>query len=267
MRTLPIVIAAVTLQASALHAQQYKRTPGDTLRYRETSRMTTSADGPTGAATINIESSGLIVITFLRGDSARVWYDSINAKIDSPMGDLGGDLARQMVNQPFTLRFLPDGTVETVSAPSMQGPAGGMVAQNAFHEWFPKLPAGLAIGSAWQDTVKTEMSPMPELKVNATTLRRFRVARDSTVAGLRVFVIETTGTSETTSTGSMSGMNIVSTLKGEFTGTILYAPNPGIVVGRASLTKMEGVTEMSGAMSMTMPQRSTMDARLELVRK
>jgi hypothetical protein len=267
MRCTSVVLAALCLQAASLNAQQYRRTPGDTLRYRETSRITTQSDSPNGSVSIGIESSGLLSIAFLPADSARVWYDTITTKIDSPMGDMGGDVARQLMKKPFTIRFGPNGSVETVSAPSIQSPGGPMIMQNAFHEWFPRLPAAIAIGTVWQDTLKGEISPMPELTTKSTSIRHFRVARDSTVSGLRVLVIETTGTTETSGGGSMGGVTVTSNLKGDFTGVILYAPNPGIIVARISQSKMDGTTEMSGSMSMSMPQRSQIESRVELIRK
>ena len=267
MRCTSVFLAALCLQAATLNAQQYRRTPGDTLRYRETSKITTQSDSPNGAMTIGIESSGLISIAFLPADSARVWYDTIHTRIDSPMGDIGGEFARQLMKKPFTIRFGPNGSVETVSSPFVQSPGGPMAMQNAFHEWFPKLPARIAVGTVWQDTLKGEMSPMPELTTKSTSIRRFRVARDSTVSGLRVFVIETTGTTETSGGGNMGGITVTSNLKGEFTGVILYAPNPGIIVARTSQSRMDGTTEMSGSVSMSMPQRSLIESRVELIRK
>jgi hypothetical protein len=108
---------------------------------------------------------------------------------------------------------------------------------------------------------------MPGLTANSTSIRGFRVARDSSAFGMRVFVIETTITQEMKSSGEMSGIVVNSTMKGEFSGTILFAPNPGIIVGRSSSGSMEGITEMSGAMSMSLPSRSQMEARSELVRR
>jgi hypothetical protein len=142
-----------------------------------------------------------------------------------------------------------------------------MMMQIAFHKWFPKLPGAIAVGTVWQDTLKGEISPTPEFTTNSTSIRRFRVARDSTVSGMRVLVIETTDTTETSGGGSMGGITVTSNLKGELTGVILYAPNPGIIVARTTQSKMDGTTEMSGAMSMSMPQRSQLESRVELIRK
>jgi hypothetical protein len=122
MRYTSVVLAVLCLQSTTLNAQQYRRTPGDTLRYRETSKMTTQSDSPNGSVSIGIESSGQISIAFLPADSARVWYDTIHTKIDSPMGDIGADLARQLIKKPFTIRFGPNGSVETVSSPFIQSP-------------------------------------------------------------------------------------------------------------------------------------------------
>jgi hypothetical protein len=79
-----------------------------------------------------------------------------------------------------------------------------MMMQNAFHEWF-LLPGNIAIGTVWQDTLKGEISHAGihhEIDLDPT----FRVARDSTVSGMRVLVIETAGTTETSGGGTMGGL-------------------------------------------------------------
>jgi hypothetical protein len=141
-----LLISACLLPAT-LHAQKYARTPGDTLRYRETSKITSSSETPNGPITMVMETGGLVSLAFFTGDTARVWYDSLMTKMDSPMGNIGDEYVQQMLKKPFTLRFLPNGNVELVSAPSIQGPTGSIaMMQNGFHEWFPKLPANLTIG-------------------------------------------------------------------------------------------------------------------------
>ena len=266
------VVIALCLRAGGVAAQetaqQYKRVRTDTLRYRETTKQTTQSDMPTGAINVNVDLSGVIALAFMRGDTARMWYDSVNARIDSPMGDVGGDLANQLVRKPFVLRFSPNGRVRTISAPLVESPAGPSMMERGFSEWFPRLPAKpLAVGTEWQDTAVENLQPAPGMKTTKTTVMRYRVTGDSTTAGLKVLVIDVVGTAETKGTGSMGTVTMNSTGKTEINGIILFAPDPGVMVSRTTRTKEDSKSEMSGRATMSLPSHTQQETRIELIRK
>jgi hypothetical protein len=249
-------------------AQQYKRARIDTLRYRETTKQTTQSDMPNGAINVNVDLNGVVALAFMRGDTARMWYDSVNAKIDSPMGDVGGDLANQLVRKPFMLRFSPNGRVRLISAPAVESPAGPSMMERGFSEWFPRLPAKpLAVGTEWQDTAVENLQPAPGMKTTKTTVMRYKVTGDSTAAGLKVFVIEAVGTSESKGTGSMGAVTVNNTGNTEINGTILFAPDPGIMVSRTTRTKEDSKSEMSGRATMSLPSHTQLESRIELIKK
>src|SRR5262245_58858756 len=115
-----LVVSALCLQAPAARAQQYSHKPGETLHYRQVSKITNQADGPNGPINLESTSNALITVAFLPGDTARIWYDSLDTNIDSPVGKAASPYLRQMVGNPFLIQFRPNGDVIPLTTPTVE---------------------------------------------------------------------------------------------------------------------------------------------------
>jgi hypothetical protein len=93
MPRLTILLGMAVMAAAPVFAQDgrpatYARAPGDTLRFREITHGSSTLEAPRGTLAISSEHDATVAITFLRGDTARAWYEALVLAVQSPQGDV-----------------------------------------------------------------------------------------------------------------------------------------------------------------------------------
>jgi hypothetical protein len=233
-----IALSLASTVASQGQGQAARPSAGDTLRYRQTMTMRSETEVPgSGMMTMKMDQSSRMAIAFATGDTVRVWFDSIAAKMTSPMGEMALPLDA-MLNKPFVLTMSSGGDLKLISSPPM--PSGDMgITQpdpKSFGFNFQRPPGALTIGQSWTDTTESKLSAEPG-GITGRTITTYRVASDTTLAGERALIIETTGTTSTGGAQVISGMNVQVTSTGETLGRTFLSRSRDIVLQQSTSTK------------------------------
>lgn len=244
---------AVTAQAAA-----YRRTPGDTLRFREVTTSEITLRTPRGDLPMRSGHDALIAVTFLPGDSARAWYDGLTLEASGPAGTQR-PATRAALRQPFTLAFDARGNVRTLAAPTFPASFRGITdLTHQFDDFFLRLPAQpLRVGLAWTDSVARRDSARSRY-TRTTGVAHYRVERDTTVGTRRGVVIAMRQTVRIENGGPVEGQPLTaeSVLEGGDEGVFVYAPSEGRILGRTRTGEVRGtVTFRGGPQPVAMEQR------------
>jgi hypothetical protein len=250
MRHLLVLVAAALVPA-ALHAQapEYRRPPGDTLRYREVTRAVSEITTPQGKMTLRSDHAARIAVAFAAGDTARAWYEALALRSDFPGGERVPQTA-PLLRRPFVLTLGARGELATLSVPAF--PAE--VAESAdlthqFNDFFLKLPAvPLRRGAEWTDTTRTEATNAAGMTLRTTRIGSYRVRGDTTIGGTRAVVIEARMRNRLVSSGPSPtpGMKLNALREGTETGTMVFAPATGRMMRRARTGTLSGHVEFVG---------------------
>lgn len=255
--------------AAAQETPAYRRTPGDTLHFREviTGQVSiTSAQGSAGATTSH---DALIALTFLGGDTAQAWFEEISLGIETG-GQSMNPPSDPLLDRPYTLRFTERGHVQTTKVPEFPAQYGQMAdLARQFDDFFLRLPAQpLRAGLTWSDTVTMRDSTSETQMRRMRRIGRYRVTGDTTIAGERAMVIGATLETEIEATTPTPGQAAPARaeLGGSETATFFFAPDGGRFLGRVREGQIAGVIRLGGANGMEMKQRLAYTSRIEAVR-
>jgi hypothetical protein len=233
-------------------AVSYARVPGDTLAFRESTTIDGASRGPAGSVSMFVSFDAGISVAFLTADSVHAWYDSLAVSTRGRSGSRTADVA-SVLRQPFVLRMLPKGRVQTLRSPTMPT----MVRELAefrpqFEDFFPRLPPGeLAVGVIWADTIERDGGTGTS-RFSFRRVNRYRVEDDTVVAGepaVRVRIV-TQVRMERSAPLQRAGYTAHLTLSGTESGVALLT-RTGRLIRRERSGTVEGKLAYQGGPSPT----------------
>lgn len=234
-----IVTAALagllSLPATALGAQ----TEGGSLAhgvpanpsatYHIADTLVTSMNTPTGAMQVDITTSATVATAFAADpDGVRVTatLQGLSMTMANPM--MGSQTLEPEATGDFVFVMDPQGTVNVLSTPEIDGPAGSTSAVTGMpYELFPHLPGTAAQpGDSWSNTV-SRTQETPEASVTTTTVYTYTLVGDTVVDGRTLVKIAIAAEVETQGTVDMGGMSADQTITGTDTGFALWDMQAG----------------------------------------
>lgn len=257
------------LPAQSWEPSTYRRTAGDTLRFREVTRGEISVTGPQGTLVARTTHEALIALTFGAGDTALAWFEEISLGLDAGAQSMRPAMGA-LIRRPYTLLFTERGHVRTIESPDLPleiAQVSDLARQ--FDDFFLRLPREpLREGFTWSDTVAISDS------TSETDLRRmqrvgsYRVSGDTVIAGERAVVIDATLETTIDATAAAAGQPepAHAELGGSEQATFFFAPGPGRLLGRVRQGEIAGVITIGGRSGVEMRQRHTYTSRIEAVR-
>lgn len=260
MRTFA-AFAAGLLFANPIAAQRpvYRLSAGDTLRYREITESHVELRTPQRPVTITSQHDGTVVVVRERGDTALAWYQQLTLSSASPYGEKRPNTASAL-RQPFRLILKSNGAVTLVSAPTFAAEIAEQTdLSHQFDDFFISVPAAaLRPAVAWSDTLEVSRSAEGDGQEHSESrhIRRFRVLRDTVVAGAPAVVIAVDQEMEIQSSSPMKNqpVTIETRLQGKEQGFAVFATRAGRLLARERRGHLEGQQVLRGqARDMTVP--------------
>lgn len=244
-------IAVLPALVTPLAAQQatYRWSPKDTARYHEITEATMVLQLPARVVTINTRHDAVIALMREAGDTLTAWYEVLTLSRTGPQGE-SQTPTNGALHLPFRLAVTRSGRVTTVAAPTF--PAE--VATHAdltreFEDFFISLPtAALKPQAAWADTVLSSKAASPAETYESRHIRRYRVVRDTVIAGGAAVVIALEQDVTLRSSGPIqNGVATVAThLEGSETGTAVFSPATGRFIARMRKGHLAGEQVFTG---------------------
>ena len=150
------------------------------------------------------------------------------------------------ISGPVVFSLDRRGTPTLESQPEVTGSSASFFQPlEVAHMFFPRLSGRAAHpGDTWTDTIHFESSRQ-EGDLAYTTVLKYAVAGDTVVAGRSLLKIAVEGTAESTTSGSVGGMDFSQKVSGDVTGWVLWD------VERALMTEMFGSTDANGTMDVS----------------
>lgn len=197
----PPVIARVTvlgaalalmLPAGVMGQEPYRRTPGETLRYREITVDTSVTQFPGGELLFFLRTESALRITFRGGDSAEARYEALRVEMGSPQGSLAPAISPAEW-APFVLRVEGSGRVVVDSLPEVEAEVAQVFDPRfQFEDFLVTIPPGeLVTGRRWADTVGSETTAQVGTWSRSQIIRRYQVVGDTIAPECRCTMIWT----------------------------------------------------------------------------
>lgn len=148
----------------------------------------------------------------------------------------------------FVLRLSPEGEVELVSGPDLppevlQMGSGG----NLFTDFFLRLPNELVEpGASWSDTIRND-DDVEGARTTSESVVQSTFRGDTTIAGHRLWVIESTKVTTVVVEGDMQGMSMRNELSGSIAERTLWDPARRVMYSNSSSGTMSGTVSIPGA--------------------
>lgn len=261
----------LVLLAPAASAQnQYARTPGDTLRYHESTDVDITVDAPQGTFDLEAASRGSLALTFATADSVRAWFTELNVSSTSPMGSQAPN-TDDVIHEPFTLRFAADGRVEAVETPTVPAALRTISdVRRQFEDFFFILPEEeLHEGYSWEYEVSVEDVRDGEGTHSFTKTGTFTVVGDTTLDGRHALVItgDLNSTLDVTMSDASNDVTVTNAFSGIERNRIAFDPEEGVMVLRERQADLSGTSEYEGGpMPMSLRQQIQYDSEIRLQR-
>jgi len=243
------LVALCMLASSNRSAGQTTYAAGrDTMRYREVTETDIRVTTPQGE--IPMKGNHVATVGFMRlpGDTAKAWYEALDVSMTGPQGDQRPATA-EVLRSPFTLHMDARGRVRLISAPTFPASFEGITdLTHQFDDFFVRLPAqSLRLGLAWQDT-STMLDSTADKSIWRRAIARYRVERDTVVAGTPAFVISVkqTVTMRSDAPVPSQGAHLHGVHSGTDDGIAVFAPSTGRLLGRRRTGGMSGDLTMTG---------------------
>lgn len=247
-RTIRIaLLAAASLALAAMDAAaQYRRLPGDTLRYREENETNATLRADEGTFPLTTSQASVVAVTFPRDGEAVAWFDSLAIRSSSIAGD-AAPATGAVLGRPYVLRFGPRGYAATVRTPQFpESFAGVSDLAKQFDDFFLPLPAEpLRAGLEWRDSVTSVDSATAGTRGSLTRVGTYRVRGDTTVAGVRGLVVESVVRLHVVTDAGATDERpaLRSELLGEERGVAVFDPR-GVMLSRRRAAGMTGDVTM-----------------------
>jgi hypothetical protein len=247
-----LAMAAAAWPAGPAGAQvaEYRRTIGDTLRYRNVTKMEGMVHGAAGDEPFNLSRTATFAFTFAGGEDVTAWYDTLAIETS---GSLAGEKSRleALVRAPFHLRMAPNGRVLTVKAPDLPR-AARLFAElpPQLDDFFPRLPVSgkMPIGTTWTDTSTRSESDSAGHHLLIRRIGHSRAVRDSIVDGVSTVVITQHVMVSMTSSAPMRTQPYVAALSltGDEDGVALFSVAEGRLISRDRSGELRGQVTYRG---------------------
>jgi hypothetical protein len=249
-----LAAALSTLAASGarLNAQSaaYKLTAGDTLRYRNTTKMEGMVHGAAGDAPFTLTRDATYAFAFSGGESVVAWYDALS--VDAS-GAMAGDKPNPdaLLRLPFRLHMEPNGHVVTVKAPELPRTAR-LIAEIPpnLDDFFPTLPKSgkMVIGTEWTDTTTRTASDTAGNRFSQRRISHYVAISDTMIDGRAATVITQRTEVRITSTVPMKAEPYIAalSLSGEESGVSLFCATEGRLLSRERNGELHGAVTYKG---------------------
>jgi hypothetical protein len=247
-------------------APEYRRSPGDTVRYREVTNARVELALPHGPAAITTLHEADLALAFRGRDTALAWYDSL---ILAQAGPRGNDLPStdELIGLQFLLHFPPSGLVRTIRTPEFPRYISDMTdLTQQFDDFFISLPRRrLVPGLEWADTLLRTSAGRPQDTFRGERVRSYRARGDTVVAGRRGVVIEVRQAMQVLTTSRLDDTTTVSTtLAGEESGVAVFAVGEGRMLARSRTGRLAGqLVIAAGRGNMEVPQTYEYSSSIE----
>ncbi|MEM1093314.1 MAG: DUF6263 family protein [Bacteroidota bacterium] len=260
-RTLSLWALAALIAMPAVAQSAYMRTPGETLRYKETTEQEQSTISPQFEQDVESTTEGIVAVTFAEADTVRAVFESLDVAVEAGGGKQEINMM-DMMTGGYLFTMNDDGSVDIIETPTIAegAPGGNMAGQ--FDNFFLKLPdEPLAMGTTWSTTRETEVQP----GVIGTVESNYTVTGEEERAGMSVFVISLEGTNVIDGEMSQMGQTAIVSLKGTQSGTYYFSKD-GIMVGAEVTTTVKGGIDVeANGEQMMLDQTSDSVTRIELL--
>ena len=216
--------------AAPLAAQSVELAPG-TMKYRLTGATKGTQTTPAGSQDFEVGVLQQITVNLAKTSKdtvkATMTLDSIDVK--SQQG--GPDLSK-LKGANFTAMLSPTGKVYSAKGPDGLDPMLSQVVDGVTRI-LPTFRSNLVKGFSWSDTSKTKLNQQG-MDVERTTVTKFTVAGDTTVAGQKAFKVDKVTSIKAGGMGSMGGTSLTMESEGSSIGAFFITP-AGVYLGsRAS---------------------------------
>lgn len=268
-----LFVLAFGFTAVSLAAQDpgsnYRRTPGDTLRYHEVTSSTTELTTPQGTVPLESSHDARMSIAFGTADTAYAWYDALKVSARSPQGERTPSTAGAL-GRPFVLLVDRQGTIQTASAPAFPEEFEGVtdLTRQFDDYWVPLRARALRTGAEWTDTLAMRDSTDAGRVYAMHRVRSHRVRGDTVVGGERLVVLQITSKDsvDVSAPGARPGLSIRNVMRGTEQGIVLWSPQRGVLVSRSREGESSGEMHLlGGAQPIVMPMRRRFTNSLQLL--
>ena len=178
----------------------------------------------------------------------------------------GGDVtaAAADVRGPAVMTVSPRGEVTFVETPTVSQQFRTVAGDNVFRRLFHRMPGGaVSVGTTWTDTIVTEENSEGMVSRTRNVIRS-AYARDTTVAGRQLAVINSIAERTLEVSGVSQGIDIRQTLQGTANGVTLWDPQSRAIVSRTESVDMRGTFDLPGMGVSGMPMTATGSLRMTL---
>lgn len=267
-RVASIVLIFCAVVPAHLSAQ-YAGSPSDTLRYSELTNGNVEMVMPNGTVTVRSVHDAVLAVTFPSQGRAHAWYEALVVESAGPMGRAKPSTT-SLLNQPFEFDFAPTGHIAGLKAPTMPPEIAAITdLTRQFDDFFITVPSsGLSVGTAWADTVVKSKAARDTDKTFSRHIRSYVVERDTSVAGVRAFLIQVSQMVEINTSSEMpeANMSVSAKLTGTDQGWALFAPSLGRLLERQRSGSLKGEMHMqpAGMAPVAIPQSYTYESRIRL---
>ena len=251
-RALLGVALAYAVAGSSLSAQtaSYRWSVGDTLRYRNITKMEGVVHGVAGDAPFTLSRDAVYAFAFGGDESVTAWYEALS--VDAS-GALGGDKpnSAELLHLPYRLHMEPNGRVVTIKAPNLPRTAR-LIAELSpqLDDYFTRLPVSgkLSVGSAWVDTVTRSENDPDGHRTSVRRISHYKATSDTTVNGKPAIVITQHTDVHITTSSPMQQQPYVAdlALTGEEEGVALFSLAEGRLLVRERTGELRGAVTYKG---------------------
>ncbi|NJD18407.1 MAG: hypothetical protein FIA95_03890 [Gemmatimonadetes bacterium] len=213
----------------------------------DTSVMDIDAGGQAMQATVaSAVTLGATFAPAAEGVQVTLEVKDLAATVGNPMGSQSAD--ESGITGPLVVSLDRRGAATVVSQPQLTDVASQFFQPlSVAHGRFPRLPGrAAAVGESWTDTIRYEGSQGPG-SVKALSVVTYTVAGDSVVDGRSLVKLALKGTSESSATGVITGMDFSQAVTGSVTGWVLWDQQRRLMVESYADQDGKGTMEVSAA--------------------
>lgn len=259
-------LPALLLAAAPVAAQAPAYARADTLRYREEIDATVQTSGMGGGRT-RLTQESTIALTWTRGDTARAWYEGMQAQAKNGSGQSTLTARPGETAGGFLLSVDASGRTRTLRTPVLPPPLdteADSVLTAQFLDFFPVLPGEpLRVGLEWADADSVALTAGWWARDT-----RSRVVRDTVIGGVNAVVVETETRLRIRRNSVLDEeMSFRTELRGTERGRYVFAPSPGLLLRRERSGTLTGTetTLLSGDPPRAARQTREYTATIELL--
>jgi hypothetical protein len=243
---------AVAVAGGPLSAQSasYHWSVGDTLRYRNVTKMEGVVHGVAGDAPFTLARDAVYAFAFGGDESVTAWYEALS--VDAS-GALGGDKpnSAELLHLPYRLHMEPNGRVVTIKAPNLPRTAR-LIAELSpqLDDYFTRLPVSgkLSVGATWIDTVTRSESDPDGHRTSVRRISHYKATGDTTINGKPAIVITQHTDVHITTSAPMQQQPYIAdlALTGEEEGVALFSVAEGRLLVRERKGELRGAVTYKG---------------------